>query len=274
MDWLNRMNEAVSYIEDHLDQDIDYQEVARLAYCSEHHFKRMFSFIAGITLKEYIRRRRLTLAALEMKDGRIRVIDAAVKYGYHSADSFSRAFQSMHGVAPSLAKKDDISLKAYPRMTFHISIKGDAEMNYRFVRKEAFTLVGFKEKVSNEEGRFHPQIWEQQNEDLIIQLEELADTELTGILHVTANVSDESLDYYMAVATTKPCPEGFSKLSVPAATWAVFNSAGPSPEAMLTTWERVYTDWFPTSGYELAQAPEFVHGLEMESEIWIPVNPK
>ncbi|NLM50188.1 MAG: helix-turn-helix transcriptional regulator, partial [Clostridiaceae bacterium] len=92
MDFLRRMNDALGYIEEHLTEEIDYSEIAKIAYCSEYHFKRMFSFLAGISLSEYIRRRRLTLAALDLKNNDLRIIDIAVKYGYNSADSFSRAF--------------------------------------------------------------------------------------------------------------------------------------------------------------------------------------
>lgn len=123
MDSLNRMNKALAYIEEHLTEDIDYREVAKIAHCSEYHFKRMFSFLSGIGLSEYIRRRRLTLAALDLKDTNLRIIDVAVKYGYDSADSFSRAFHSIHGILPSEARGENAQVKAFPRMTFQLSIK-------------------------------------------------------------------------------------------------------------------------------------------------------
>ncbi|WP_038025674.1 helix-turn-helix transcriptional regulator, partial [Tetragenococcus muriaticus] len=142
MDLLENMNAAIDYVENHLEEEIEYQEIAKIACFSEHHFKRMFSFIAGISLAEYIRRRRLTLAGFDLKETNMRVIDVAIKYGYHSPDSFSRAFQVLHEVTPSLAKNSNVSLKAFPRMSFQITIKGDVEMNYRFVENEAFTIVG------------------------------------------------------------------------------------------------------------------------------------
>ena len=144
MDSLTSMNNAMQYIEEHLTDDIDYSEVSKIACCSEYHFKRMFSFLSGIGLSEYIRRRRLTLAALDLKDTNLRIIDVAVKYGYDSADAFSRAFHSMHGILPSEARSENTQLKAYPRMTFQLSIKGGCEMNYRIVEKGPFQLVGIK----------------------------------------------------------------------------------------------------------------------------------
>ncbi len=147
MDVLDSLNKALAYLEEHLTGDIDYTEIAKIAGCSEYHFKRMFSFLAGLSLSEYIRRRRLTLAALDLKDSNLRIIDVAVKYGYESADSFSRAFQSIHGILPSEARNGSSRLKAYPRMTFQLAIKGGGAMNYRIVEKAPFKLVGFKKRV-------------------------------------------------------------------------------------------------------------------------------
>ena len=104
MDTLKKMNDALQYIEENLTEEINYEKVAKRAYCSEYHFKRMFSFLAGISLSEYIRRRRLTMAALELQNGDVKVIDIALKYGYSSPDSFTRVFQKMHGITPSQAK--------------------------------------------------------------------------------------------------------------------------------------------------------------------------
>ena len=147
MDSLSSMNKALAYIEENLTEDIDFDKLCKIAYCSEYHFKRMFSFLSGISLSEYIRRRRLTLAAFDLKDKNVRIIDIAVKYGYSSADSFTRAFHSMHGILPSYARNEDIKLKSYPRMTFQLSIKGGDEMNYRIIEKEDFQLIGFKKRV-------------------------------------------------------------------------------------------------------------------------------
>jgi len=124
-DWIRKMNNAIAYIENHLDNEIDYNEAAKIACCSVYHFQRFFSFIAEIPLSEYIRRRRLTLAAFELQNGDVKVIDVALKYGYESPEAFARAFKSIHGVAPTMAKDSGSQLKAYPCMTFHISIKDD-----------------------------------------------------------------------------------------------------------------------------------------------------
>lgn len=136
------MNEALNYIEENLDCHLDLKEVAKKAYCSEYHFKRLFSLLAGITISEYIRRRRLTIAAMELKNFNAKVIDIAIKYGYQSPDAFSRAFQNFHGVLPTKARLPGQNLKAYPRLSFQLSVQGGIVMKYRIVEKDSFQIVG------------------------------------------------------------------------------------------------------------------------------------
>ena len=122
MDWLDRMNCAMDYIEEHLDGEISYEEIARLACTTACHFQRMFPFVTGVTLSEYIRRRRLTLAAFMLQTTDAKVIDVALQYGYESQAAFTRAFKNLHGVMPAAVRDAGVSLKAYPRMNFQISI--------------------------------------------------------------------------------------------------------------------------------------------------------
>lgn len=290
MDSLSRMNKALEYIEEHLTDDIDYCEVSKIAQCSEYHFKRMFSFLSGIGLSEYIRRRRLTLAALDLKNANLRIIDVAVKYGYDSADSFSRAFYSMHGVLPSEARNENTQLKAYPRMTFQLSIKGGCEMNYRIVEKGPFKLVGFKKRVPIIFKGINPEIakmTELLTPEVIRELKALSNVEPTGIISASANFSEErmkekgEMDHYIGVATTGNEPAGYDVLKVEAGTWAVFESIGPFPETLQNVWGRIYSEWFPSSGYEVVEGPEILWNEspdtanpKYQSEIWIPVKKK
>ncbi|MFM1651465.1 GyrI-like domain-containing protein [Brevibacillus sp. B_LB10_24] len=290
MDSLEKMNGALQYIEDNLADEIDWSVVARLACCSEYHFKRMFSFLAGVTLSEYVRRRRLTLAAFELRDSDVKVIDLAVKYGYSSPDSFARAFQSLHGVTPSEARSNGHSLKAYPRMTFQLTVKGGSEMNYRIEEKQAFRIVGIMKRVPIVFHGVNPEIasmWKMLDGETIDQLKKLSDVEPIGLLQASANFSEGrmeekgELDHYIGVATTRECPENLTQLEVPASTWAVFTSVGPFPETLQNTWGRIYAEWFPSSGYEAAEGPEILWNADKDvssptfkSEIWIPVAKK
>lgn len=123
MEFLKKLNSPLDYIEENLGNTIDFNEVARLASCSHIHFKRLFFILTGITLTDYIRRRRLTLAAFDLNNCSIKISDIARKYGYHSSDSFTRAFQKFHGITPSEARNYGQWLKAYSRITFESSTK-------------------------------------------------------------------------------------------------------------------------------------------------------
>jgi AraC family transcriptional regulator len=287
MDLLKNMNDAMKYIEENLTNEIDFKMVARLAHCSEYHFKRMFSFLAGIPLSEYIRRRRLSMAALELTNSQIKVIDVAMKYGYHSPDSFTRAFLHLHGVTPSEARNNGQPLKAYPLMTFQLSIRGGNELNYRIEQKEAFTIVGIMKRVPIIFEGENPEIaamWQSLTMEKINQLKNLSNVEPKGMLQASTNFSEGrmeekgELDQYIGVATTQECPENFSKLEVPALTWAVFESTGPFPHTLQETWGRIYSEWFPSSNYQVTEGPELLSiktkdltSPSVKSEIWIPI---
>ncbi|MBH0164316.1 AraC family transcriptional regulator [Fictibacillus sp. 7GRE50] len=289
MDSLKSMNDALEYIEEHLQDEVDFTEAARRAYCSEYHFKRMFSFLAGIPLSEYVRRRRLTLAAFELQHSDIKVIDVAVKYGYSSPDSFTKAFQQMHGITPSEARKNGQSLKAFPRMSFQLSVKGGSEMNYRIVEKEAFSIVGLKKRVPLVFEGVNPEIaamWQSLTPELISELKKLSNIEPRGMISASTNFSERTtenseLDHYIGAATTNECPESMSQLKVEASTWAVFEAVGPFPETLQNVWGRIYSEWFPSSSYEQTEGPEILWNADKDttsptfrSEIWVPVKKK
>ena len=130
MDWLNDWNKALAYLEANLDGDIDPKELGRLAGCSAYHFQRMFSYLAGIPLGEYIRRRRMTRAAADLQNGE-KVLDVALRYGYESPTAFNRAFQAVHKLPPSQAKQEGVKLKAFPSIHFKFVLKGAEEMEYQ-----------------------------------------------------------------------------------------------------------------------------------------------
>lgn len=288
MDSLKNMNTALGYIEEHLTEEIDYSKVARLAYCSEYHFKRMFSFLAGMSLSEYIRYRRLTLAAQDLKSSDLRIIDVAVKYNYQSADSFTRAFKQFHHVLPSEARAEHIKIKAYPKMSFQLTIQGGNEMEYRIVDKEAFRIVGLKKRVPIVFEGVNPEIAkisEQLTPSKIKALKAISNTDPTGIISASTNFSEDrmeekgELDHYLGVATTSNEKKEFDVLDVTEGTWAVFEAVGPFPEALQNVWGRIYSEWFPTSNYEITEGPEILWNEspdttnpEYKSEIWIPVK--
>ena len=291
MDWLDRMNLAMDYIEDHLTEDVDFDHVARLACCSTYHFQRMFSFITNVPLSEYIRRRRLTMAAFELRNTGAKVIDLAFKFGYESPEAFSRAFSKLHGVSPLSARDKGVVLKAYPRMSFHISIKGDSEMNWRIEEKEAFEVFGLELQTNVIDGQCYrdiPVFWEACARDgRDIALAEAAGKKRDELLDagiIYDRKPDGSVKYM--IACVKPAaavsPE-FAVLSIPKQTWAVLCvewQLGAANDKLHDTWRRIYSEWFPLSSYEHAECDcdmERYFGNAASGygvEVWIPVVKK
>ncbi len=286
MNVLTQFNEAMGYIERNLMCNIELNQISHIAGCSEYHFRRMFSFLAGIPLGEYIRRRRLSVAGILLQTEPVKVIDLALQLGYESPEAFSKAFQAMHGVTPSQAKNKNIILKVLPPMTFQLTIKGGIEMNYRIVEKNAFYIVGFKKRITIQFKGINPHmnsLIQKLTPQIIADLKSLCDMEPKGILSVSANFQERTaegseLDQYIGVATSKTASNDFDILHVAASTWAVFKVVGTFPDAIQDTWAKIYAEWFPTSGYELTGGPELLWNEspdtsrpDYKSEIWIPV---
>lgn len=282
MDWLTGLNNALDYIEENLDGEIDLRQAAKLACCSFYHFTRMFGYITGVPLAEYVRRRRLSAAALALSGGKVKVMELALRYGYDSPTAFNRAFKALHGINPSAARLPGANLKSYPRICFQISIKGDVAMNYRIEEKPEFGIVGFKKWVSLADGenlREIPKMWAELTAEKCKQVCALAEGEPAGMLGVCADMYDNGFDYYIAVAGNKPAPQGMARKVIPAATWAVFEAVGAMPHAIQEVWQRIYTEWLPNSGYTHANLPELEvypkgdnTSADYRCEVWIPVE--
>ena len=281
MDWINRLNNAINYMEEHMKSEIDMAEVGRIAGCSAYHFQRMFTYMADVTLSEYIRRRKMSLAAVDLLSG-AKVIDVAYLYGYDSPTSFNRAFKNIHGIAPSKISEEGVNVKSYPPICFHISVKGECEMNYRIVKKEAFRIVGISMPLEKElEKNFEkvPQMWAKAHADGDIpKLLDMMDENMPGILGVSTCNNETDWKYYIAVASMKDTPDGMDEYIVPAFTWAVFSGEGAGTSIQDLECH-IVTDWLPTSGYEYADGPDIevylnADPVNMKYEVWIPVVKK
>ena len=150
MEWLKKLSAAIDYIENNLDSDLSYEEAARIACCSVFYFQRIFSYVAGISLSEYIRRRRMTQAAFELQRTDAKVIDVALKYGYTSPTSFNRAFQSVHNISPAAAKNTGSTLNAYPAIHFSVQVTGGNAMPYHIAEKQSMRIVGVRIPLSTD----------------------------------------------------------------------------------------------------------------------------
>lgn len=284
MEWLNRMMDAIDLIERRIAEKTDIQEIARAAYSSPFHFQRMFFMLTGFTVAEYVRRRKLTLAAQELASSQARVLDVALKYGYESPEAFSKAFRRAHGISPSEARNPGAALKAFPRISFQLSLKGDAEMEYRIVEKGAYRAIGTFIQTSTCEGQNLVEIsafWRRANADgTARRLVEAAPGK--DLLGICTNMDDgsETLDYWIAAESEEEA-EGWDTLEIPAATWAVFPTVGPMPGAIQKTWQRIFQEWFPSTGYEHAGGVEIevypegdTNAEDYRCEVWVPIVKK
>ena len=295
MVWIERMNSALNYVEEHLLDELNYARVAQLACCSFSSFQRMFSVMANVSLFEYIRRRKLTLAAFELQNSAIKVVDLASKYGYESPEAFTRAFNQLHGISPSSAREKGANLTAYPRISFTLTVKGVVPMNYKIVEKDAFEIYGLESLVNTEDDehlKTIPELWQKAIKDG--SLHALAkSTGITGhddhLACVNAicdyrEVEEDKTYPYMLFAhkTAKSDATGYKVVTVPAATWVIFRSENHTIEQTSSViqqlFQRVYTEWLPTAQYDKDTGCElemyYQQGETYWSEVWIRVTPK
>lgn len=279
---LTNMTNAVDYIEDNLKEDIDFDVVAKIALCSRYHFLKMFTFIVGIPPSEYIRKRRLTLAAFDLQNTNDKVINIALRYGYQSPDSFTKAFQKIHQVTPTQARENGALIKAYPRVNFSISIEGNEAINYKIVEKNSFKVIGFKRRLSIENlMNGVGEMWDSMTPEKIQELTKLSSDNSTSFpMGIYSEMYDDnSTDYYIAVPSSNDKNTNLESLVIPSSTWAVFECRGALPLAMGEMFQRIYKEWFPTSNYEHSSLPELewysdgdMSSDSYKSEIWIPIN--
>jgi len=284
MDWLDAMNNAVEYMEANITEKLDIEKVAKIALSSTFHFQRMYHMITGVTIAEYIRRRRLTLAAQDILSGE-KIIDVAYRYGYETPEAFTKAFGKMHGISPSAAREPGTNLKAYPKLSFHISIKGDKNMNYKIIDKGSFTVVGKQTRITTVDGENFKQIpkfWSDCMNDGSYEWISPKAGKL-GVLGVSTdlhNFYEGFFTYMIGVEKIKdPLPKGYASVTIPAATWAVFESVGSLPEAIQDVTRRIFSEWFPATGYQHDCAPELevypvgnIYSPDYRCEVWIPVK--
>ncbi|MBQ3598417.1 MAG: AraC family transcriptional regulator [Clostridia bacterium] len=303
MEWITGMQKAIDYIEENLTEEIDCEKIAAECFSSRYHFQRVFGILCGYTLGEYIRRRRLSLAGAELANGKGKVIDIALKYGYDSPDSFAKAFQKFHGITPSQARADGNKLKSFSRLSIKISLEGGTIMNYRIETKPELTLLGYKKHF---EGMPYDELRNKQEEHFFIStrahqwmLKGMANDKLTNYCVLT-NLDDNGYDFYIAATADKYEFDnlynsevtgidfmdkfGFEEIVIPKRTYAIFETAKskmPIPE-YFDIRKQIATEWLSNNEYQMINAPELaiyhwgiVGGYpERTIEIWIPIERK
>lgn len=287
MAWVESLQKAINYMEDHLLDEIKIEDIAFQANASSFHFQRTFSVLTNVSVGDYLRRRRLTLAAEELLRTEEKVIDIANKYGYDTPEAFTKAFRRQHGVSPSEARKGIGKLQSYNRLVIQVSLKGVEPMKYSIIEKEAFQIVGIKRSYSFANGENQigiPKLWNEVNADgTCDSIAQLNNGPVNGVLGVCVvdetSKQTQQMDYWIATAYEGDKREDLLQREIPASKWAVFEVHGPMPEAMHRVWKQIFSEWFPSSGYEHAGTPELeVYPMEdasnsdYYSEIWIPVK--
>ena len=296
MDILTQLNMAMEYIEEHITDEMTAEDIARVTSYSSYHFGRLFCYIADMPLSEYIRKRRLSLAAMALQTGNAKVIDLAVMYGYDSADSFSRAFAKQHGVLPSAARQSCVQLKIFPPLTFQIKIEGVNAMNWRIEEREAFEVFGIERVFKNGENGKVPEFWGECHANG--EYERLFDAaggkrrpngsgypreDGSCVINAACGYCEEGEDTFpymlFAPLTKESNPDGFTRATFPKATWAVFRSDVTENigAEIPKLFSRAYSEWLPSSCYEKAKGPDIEmyystpDGKYFE-EVWLPVS--
>lgn len=285
MEWAKAISKAVEYIEKHITEDITVEDVAKEVYISPFYFQKGFSLLCGFTVNEYIRYRRLSLAGNELATSGEKVIDVAMKYGYDSPDSFTKAFTRFHGVTPSMVQKNEQMLRTFAPLKIKITMEGGYGMDYKIMKKDAFTVLGVSGQFTYENAKETiPVFWQEHyakgNGKYVCGM--------FGV-NIDEQMGNDTFEYLIAdmYNPMKEIPEGFVTRTIPAFTWAVFPCKGALPNALQDVNVRIFSEWLPALGdYEFAagyciemydDVRKYEKGTMDENyycEIWIPIKKK
>lgn len=285
MGWVEDIGEAVKYIEDNITQELKMEQIAKRACVSSFYFQKGFAMLCGFTVKDYIRQRRLSLAGSELASTDERVIDIALKYGYDSPDSFTKAFTRFHGATPTAVRRDGAMVKSFAPLKIKFRLEGGYIMDYKIVKKDAFTVAGLSGVFSYERAVEEvPAFWQEyfQNVD---------ERKLCGLygINIDEDMSGDEFEYMIAdnYSPTDEMPDGYVTRVIPAHTWAVFPCKGPMPERMAEVNRKIFSEWLPNNAeYQIAEGyniemytdvtlyPKGNRDENYYSEIWIPVRKK
>ncbi len=266
---------AIEYIEENITEELDINDIAARAYVSAFHFQRIFSVLCGISVGEYVRNRRLTLAAQELSATDIKVIDTAVKYGYDSADSFARAFTRFHGISPSAAREKGARLKSFAPLRIKLSLEGGTMLEYTIVEKAAFTVMG-RSRTFNADTSYSeiPKFWEEHMKSEESKI-------ICGMYGVCIDGDGKNFEYLIAdnYIPQKEVPAGYITKTIPAGTWAIFPCKGDLPRTLQDVNTMIWSEWLPNcKEYKLAgnynieaYFPPDSSGVTY-SEIWVPIE--
>ena len=271
--WIEGFQESIDFIEKNLTEELDIEDIAAKAALSPFYYQRIFGALCGVTVGEYIRARRMTLAAQEFNGKDVKVIDAAVKYGYDSPDSFSKAFQKFHGITPSQAKEPGALLRSFAPLHIRITMEGGTMMEYRIVEKAPFTIVGVKKPFHSDSSYQEiPKFWDE-------WLAQGENRPIMGTFGVCLDMKGKDFDYWIAdlYFPWEDVPEGCETRVIPGSAWAQFPC---TIKTLQDTNTRIWSEWLPAlQGYSLAgeydievYLPPEEGSDDMKVYIWVPLK--
>ena len=291
MNWIQGIQRAIDYVEANITDDIDYEEAAKQAYSSVFHFQRVFGILCGFSLGDYIRMRRLSLAGEELSNGDAKVIDVAMKYGYDTPESFSRAFTRFHGISPREAKRGG-NVKIFTPLSVKLTLTGGSKMDYKIVKRDMFQVVCKRKKVEKPQAANAnldiTEMWQDCGADGTMEKLVRCMPEkpvMRGLLGICFSAELEAKQFPYGIGVEYgggKIDDGLELITIPANTYAVFTSRGKMPDAFIDTYNRIVTEFFPQSSkYEYAENVEFevyssadTQNPDYECEIWIAVKEK
>lgn len=285
MNWLKTLNESLDYIENNITEEINCEDVAIKAYSSYHHYLRLFNILSGIPLSEYIRNRRLTLAATDLIASNDKIIDIALKYQYKTPEAFSKAFKRFHGISPSEARRSSAKIRNFSKMSFQLNIRGDKIMEYVVVKQENLTFTGIERTFTTKDGQNFkeiPVLWQEVMQDGTWErlLQEADELGVVGMCY-DFNHETEEFKYMIGIRKETIDAENMVSVSFKDQTFASFTSKGALPQALQSTIQQVFSEWFPSSNYEHSGGPEievYAKGDASKEDyicyFWVPIQEK
>lgn len=285
MGWIESISDAIEYIEEHIREELSVEAIAKQAALSPFYFQRGFSMLCGLTVGEYIRQRRLSLAGLDVVMTDRKIIDLALDYGYDSPDSFTRAFTRFHGITPAALRKGGGAVRSFAPLKIRISLEGGKKMDCRITKKDAFTVMGTSRRFQYEGAKQEvPAFWKE-------HYEKGGGRYVRGMYGVSIDETMGGNEFeYLIADNYNPVmdvPEGYTTMAIPAFTWAVFPCRGKLPDTFQAVNEQVFSEWLPGNrGYEIAAGiciemdddpRKYEKGTQDKnyySEMWIPVKKK
>lgn len=285
MNWVDSISRAIEYIEKNLTNDLTISDISKSAYISPYYFQKGFNMLCGYSVSEYIRNRRLSLAGEELLNTNNKIIDIALKYGYDSPDSFTKAFTRFHGTTPNSVRNKQATIKEFIPLKINIELNGGYILDYKIIEKPSFKIVGIKRNLKYENANKDvPKLWKE-----FFMKKGFNKINSKYGVNIDNSMANDSFDYIIGddYNNETKIPKGFEIVEIPKLTWAIFPCIGLSNESMKKVNEKIFKEWLPnTNNYDIAAGynielysnpKEYKNGVKDKNyycEIWIPVIKK